>query len=100
LNVAAGVCVPRAAAGSSGYINQAEAMTVTEFDANPVANRGNDKRLSAQAEQVIARAVARIEYGSIEVVIHDGQVVQIERREKIRAICDRPGRKNAMRQIR
>jgi hypothetical protein len=81
-------------------ISQAEAMTVAEFDVKPVANRGNGKRLSAQAEQEIARAVARIEYGSIEVVIHDGQVVQIECREKIRVICDQPDRKNAMRQIR
>ena len=73
---------------------------MAEFDAKPVANRANDKRLPAQAEQEIARAIARIEYGSIEIVIHDGKVVQIECRERIRVVCDQPGRKNAMHQIR
>ncbi|MEK7771688.1 MAG: YezD family protein [Pseudomonadota bacterium] len=42
------------------------------------------KRLPADIAQEILRAVASIEYGSIEVVIHEGKVVQIECREKIR----------------
>lgn len=32
----------------------------------------------------IAEAARAIRYGSIEVVIHEGRIVQIERREKIR----------------
>jgi hypothetical protein len=32
----------------------------------------------------IAEAARTIRYGSIEVVIHEGRIVQIERREKIR----------------
>lgn len=32
----------------------------------------------------IARAIAGIRYGSVEVVIHDARVVQIERRERLR----------------
>ncbi len=32
----------------------------------------------------IARAVAQIRFGSVEIVIHDSRVVQIERREKLR----------------
>jgi hypothetical protein len=32
----------------------------------------------------IAEAARSIRYGSIEVVIHEGRIVQIERREKIR----------------
>lgn len=32
----------------------------------------------------IAEAARNIRYGSIEVVIHEGRIVQIERREKIR----------------
>ena len=35
-------------------------------------------------EQEILRAVASIRFGSVEVTIHDGRVVQIECREKIR----------------
>ena len=32
----------------------------------------------------IARAVRGLRYGSIEITVHDGTVVQIERKEKIR----------------
>ncbi|MBK7972829.1 MAG: YezD family protein [Deltaproteobacteria bacterium] len=32
----------------------------------------------------IARAVRQIRYGSVEIVIHDSRIVQIERREKVR----------------
>ena len=42
------------------------------------------KRISADIVHEILRAVADIEYGSVEIVIHDGKVVQIEGREKIR----------------
>lgn len=42
------------------------------------------KRVSVDVAQEILRAVDGIEYGSVEIVIHDGKVVQIECREKIR----------------
>lgn len=32
----------------------------------------------------IAQAVREIRYGSVEITIHDGRVVQIERKEKLR----------------
>ena len=32
----------------------------------------------------IARAVRQIRFGSVEIVIHDSRIVQIERREKVR----------------
>ncbi|HSB96368.1 MAG TPA: YezD family protein [Spongiibacteraceae bacterium] len=32
----------------------------------------------------IAEAAQSIRYGSIEIVIHEGRIVQIERREKVR----------------
>lgn len=32
----------------------------------------------------IAQAIRSLKYGSIEVVVHDGRVVQIERRERVR----------------
>lgn len=73
---------------------------MAELDAKQVDNGRNDSRLSVEIEQEIFRAIARIDYGSIEVVIHDGEVVQIECREKIRVARDEPGRKSATRQIR
>jgi hypothetical protein len=73
---------------------------MAEFDARRNENGQTDKRLPAEVGQEILRAIARIDYGSIEVVVHDGKVVQIECREKIRVVRDEPGRKNAIRQIR
>jgi hypothetical protein len=35
-------------------------------------------------EEEILRAVRRIRYGSVEITIHDSQVVQIEQKEKVR----------------
>ena len=49
-----------------------------------VATHDHGKKIPADIAQEILRAVANIEYGSIEIVIHDSRVVQIERREKIR----------------
>lgn len=34
--------------------------------------------------QEILRAIAGLRYGSVEIVVHDGRVTQIERREKVR----------------
>jgi len=69
-------------------------------EAKRVAAGQADSPVSATVEQEILRAVARIEYGSVEVVIHDGKVVQIECREKIRVVRDEAGRQTPVRQIR
>ena len=37
-----------------------------------------------QWTQKILRALQEIRYGSVEIIIHDSRIVQIERREKIR----------------
>jgi hypothetical protein len=34
--------------------------------------------------QELVRALRSIRYGTVELVIHDGRVVQLERREKVR----------------
>jgi hypothetical protein len=34
--------------------------------------------------RTVKRAVARLSHGSVEVVVHDGRVVQVETREKVR----------------
>jgi hypothetical protein len=73
---------------------------MAEFDTNSIEDGQIGKRLSPEIEREIQRAIGRIDYGSVEVVIHDGKVVQIECREKIRVVRDEPGRKSAIRQIR
>ena len=35
----------------------------------------------------IARQLAGLRFGSVEIVVHDGVVTQIERREKVRLSC-------------
>ena len=41
-----------------------------------------------QLTQQILRALQEIRYGSVEIIIHDSKVVQIERKEKIRIDTD------------
>ncbi|MBI3830563.1 MAG: YezD family protein [Planctomycetes bacterium] len=40
----------------------------------------------------IAKALRGLRFGSIEIVVHDGRVVQIERKEKLRLEKDRQGK--------
>jgi hypothetical protein len=40
----------------------------------------------------LAAALAGLRFGSVEIVVHDSRVVQIERREKMR-LSSEPGRK-------
>ena len=54
-----------------------------------------DNQISAEVAQEILRAVASIRYGSVEVVIHENKVVQIECREKIRVSQNGSGRKTS-----
>lgn len=39
---------------------------------------------SRQLAELVADAIASIRYGAVEVTIHDGRIVQIEKREKLR----------------
>jgi hypothetical protein len=55
--------------------------------------------LPTEVEEQIFRAISRVHYGSIEIMIHNGCVVQIECREKIRLGRDQPGTSSASRQI-
>ena len=45
---------------------------------NPPADVG------VAALQQILRALHNLRYGALEIVVHDGRIVQIERREKLR----------------
>ncbi len=71
-----------------------------QSDAKSIEAEQTERRLSPEIEQKILRTIARTDFGSIEVVVHDGKVVQIECREKIRFVRVEPGRRNAIRQIR
>ena len=41
-------------------------------------------RLPPEVSEEILRKVSSVQFGSVEVVIHNGRVVQIEVREKVR----------------
>jgi hypothetical protein len=48
------------------------------------ATKITERELPGETGQQILAALAEIRFGAIEIVIHDGKVVQIERKEKIR----------------
>ena len=53
-----------------------------------------DKQAKAQAAiKTILQALSGIRYGSIEIVVHDSEVVQIEREEKFRLCVQAGGHK-------
>ena len=58
---------------------------------NPVRQTGAlpEEEELRRVEREVLRSLREIRFGSIEIVIHDGRVVQIERREKVR--LDRTG---------
>ncbi|MGA8055409.1 MAG: YezD family protein [Burkholderiales bacterium] len=47
------------------------------------------ERIPADVQREILRAIASIEYGSVEVIIHGARVVQIESRAKLRVGGDK-----------
>ena len=44
----------------------------------------NKDSVPPQVEREILRALRDLAFGSVEIVVHDGRVVQIERKEKVR----------------
>jgi hypothetical protein len=57
---------------------------IVELEDKHEASDYAGKRIPVEIRQQILRAIASIEYGSVEVTLHDGKVMQIESREKIR----------------
>ncbi len=49
------------------------------------------KALDTDWERAVMEAIRALRYGSVEVVVHEGRVVQIETREKVR--FDEAGRR-------
>ncbi len=61
-----------------------------------VSNPSNPR--SRQLEELVAEAIAGIRYGAVEITIHDGRIVQIEKREKLRpAVSSESGRGSSAR---
>jgi hypothetical protein len=52
--------------------------------AEPDAGSDNSLPISPALLRELREALLAIRYGAVELVIHDGQVVQLERREKVR----------------
>jgi hypothetical protein len=65
------------------------------LDPEIMTTKNTDKKIPVDVAQEILRVVASIEYGSVEVVIHENKVVQIECREKIRVGQSSSGRKTS-----
>ena len=57
---------------------------IVELEDKHEASDYAGKRIPVEIRHQILRAIASIEYGSVEVIVHDGRVMQIESREKIR----------------
>lgn len=47
---------------------------------------------SSRIEETIMQALRDLRYGSVEIVVHDSKIVQIERREKVRVDPELPRR--------
>lgn len=45
--------------------------------------------MTRQVLHEIERAIREIQFGSIEITLHEGRVTQIERREKVRLTADK-----------
>ena len=58
--------------------------THSTIPAEPDAGPHNGLPLSPALLRELRLALLAIRYGAVELVIHDGRVVQLERREKVR----------------
>ena len=61
---------------------------VSQTSAGSVEGSAASSEIPRDVQEQILRAVAGVRYGSVEVVIQDGKVVQIESREKKRIKSD------------
>jgi hypothetical protein len=50
------------------------------------------RSLDRDALQAVTAALHGLRFGSVEIVVHDGRIVQVERREKVRVLPE-PGAK-------
>lgn len=43
-----------------------------------------DEKENLKPERLVAELLKDLRYGTLEIVVHDGRIVQVERREKLR----------------
>ena len=51
---------------------------------NAGTHQPKNGKSQGEVEELILQTIRGIRYGSVEIVIHNAQVVQVERREKLR----------------
>jgi hypothetical protein len=56
------------------------------------SERGLDQKAIEAPLEVVRHALAGLRFGSVEIVVHDSKVVQVERKEKVRLVSDAPKR--------
>ncbi|NBS16267.1 MAG: DUF2292 domain-containing protein [Gammaproteobacteria bacterium] len=49
-----------------------------------MSNNSSNEDLNQESLQKILKAMAGLKFGSVEITIHEGRIVQIERKEKVR----------------
>ena len=57
-------------------------MRTTAIDGQSLPARDSD--VPQEVVEGVLRAIRGIRYGSVEIIVHEGRVVQIERKEKVR----------------
>jgi hypothetical protein len=62
-------------------------------------NNGVGANTEARSDEleIVRRALVGLKYGSVEIVVHDARIVQVERKEKVRLI--REGLQNGGRHV-
>ncbi len=58
-----------------------------------MAEPNGNLELSSEVIREIMAAIKSLRYGSVEIVVHDAKVVQIERKEKLRFDAPKPDKK-------
>lgn len=59
----------------------------------PMSPPTPDPGAEAAVLREVAKQLAGLRFGSVEIVVHDGAVTQIERREKVRFPCTNGARR-------
>lgn len=57
---------------------------MSALEQNPERTASPHGEVDAATTEMILAAVAGLSFGAVEVTVHDGRVVQIDRRERIR----------------
>jgi hypothetical protein len=74
--------VPRTVGDDHTQKNRGNMSSEASLEKKPGAE--GPQRLDASTSESILTAIASLRYGSVEVTVHDGRVVMIDRRERIR----------------